>query len=129
MAENPSKVQFVFTYDPQYRVCAANGIWGGVTPKGDLRLDFFVESFEPPETQTQAVTLDGQLGPELERVPMPRSADTAVVNRRLMMAVVVSASQVQSWADFLTQKANEIKGVGATKDNDDLVSTKPTLVS
>ncbi len=117
MAEpTPDKVKYVFTYEPEFRICAANGMWGGVTPKGDLRLDFFVESFDPPVSQTLQITPGGQVGAEIERRLSEDTPNAAVVTRRVQVAVLVPGSQVDSWATFLTEKANELKGLTRGKE-------------
>ena len=45
----PREMKFVFEYDKDYRIVAANGVWGGVTPRGEINIDFFVERQRIPE--------------------------------------------------------------------------------
>lgn len=97
------QVQFLFEYDPGYRLVAANGMWGGITPRGDMRLDFFVESIAIPEEVVNLVTPDGTLGPELRRSPARR------VIRRLQFGVLLSLEQADSAADFLKEKIAEFR--------------------
>ncbi len=45
----PQEFEFFFEYDKDYRIVAANGVWGGITLRGDIHLDFFVERQDVPE--------------------------------------------------------------------------------
>ncbi len=52
-------VKFVFHRAADYRVVAANCVWGGITPRGDILVEFMVESAANPETVTNLVRSDG----------------------------------------------------------------------
>jgi hypothetical protein len=97
------QAKFFFEYDPSYRLVGANGIWGGVTPRGDLRLDFFVESIGIPEHVTNLITPDGKLGPELGRTPERR------FSRRLLVGVLLSMEQAESVAEFIQERVQQFK--------------------
>lgn len=99
------QVKFFFEFDPAYRLVGANGMWGGMTPRGDMRLDFFVESHVVPEHVVNLITPDGGLGPELTRSPSPRGR----IIRRLQMGVLLSAEQAESVADFIKQRVAEYR--------------------
>jgi len=91
-------IEFAYEYDPGYRVVAANGVWGGATPRGDFRLDFFVESLAIPQRLRHEVLPD-KLGDELSRTP-----DKGLITRRLQVGVLLSIHEVKSIADFLNQQ-------------------------
>lgn len=95
------QIKFRFEYDPGYRLIGANGIWGGITPRGDLRLDFFVESLGIPDHVTHLLTPDHRLGPELNR------AQAEGIVRRVQVGVLLSLDQADSIADFIKQKIAE----------------------
>lgn len=97
------QAKFFFEYDPHYRLVGANGIWGGITPRGDLQLDFFAESIAIPDTVTNLVTPEGKLGPELGRSPERRFM------RRLQVGVLLSLEQADSIADFIKEKVAEFR--------------------
>jgi hypothetical protein len=104
------QVKFLFEYDPGYRVIAANGMWGGITPRGDMRLDFFVESLGVPDHVTHLITPDQHLGPELNR-----SQPEGIV-RRVQVGVLLSLDQGDSIADFIKQKIAERKRTSKEKE-------------
>lgn len=89
------QVKFFFEYAPDYSLVAANGAWLGVTPRGDMRIDFFVESLGNPDQVVNLITPEGQLGPELSRTPERR------VMRRMQVGVLLPLEQAESIADFI----------------------------
>jgi len=97
------QVKFQFEYDPGYRVIGANGVWSGITPRSDVRLDFFVESVGIPEQVTHLVTQAGGLGAELNRSPEHR------IIRRLQVGVLLSLEQAESIADFIKAQITDFK--------------------
>src|SRR4051812_49283616 len=103
-------IKFVYEYADGYRLYPANGMVGGLTPKGDLRVDFYVEAFAIPASVTQAIKPNGELGAELRREP-EGDGNTAVVKRHIQLAVLIPGSQIDSFAVFLAQKAIELKGL------------------
>ena len=101
----PSELQFFFEFDKEYRVVAANGVWIGNTPRGDLHLDFFVERLAIPESVTNKITDDGRLGDEISRQPERK------IVRRMQVGVLISVEQAQSLVNFLTTRISEMKKI------------------
>ena len=87
--DNGNEIEFAYEYDPSYRVVAANGVWGGVTPRGDFRLDFFVESSAVPERITIELLPD-KSGKEVARTP-----DKRLFTRRLQTGVLLSLKEAR----------------------------------
>jgi hypothetical protein len=102
MTAKEGQIDFVFEYDPAYRVIATNGVWGGLTPRGDLKLDFFVESQATPDSVRHEV-VDGNLGKEISRSP------ERAIARRLQVGVLLSIDDAENLRDFLKLKIEEIK--------------------
>jgi hypothetical protein len=97
------EVTFHYEFDPAYRIVGANGVWGGLTPRGDIRLDFFVESLTVPDSVVNLITPDGKLGPELARTPERR------ITRRLQVGILLSREQADDIADFLKARVAEFR--------------------
>lgn len=98
------QVKFVFRQAPGYRVIAANGVWGGVTPRGDLSMDFYVEALSTPESIAHLVRADGKLGDELSRSPAERP-----FVRELQVGVLLSLSQAESIGRWLIDKVEDFR--------------------
>lgn len=96
-------ITFQFERDPEYRVIAVNGAWGGLSPRGELMFDLFFEHADLPEEITYMETPDG-LGPELSRVP-----ERQAIIRDAMVGVVMTPENAESLARWLLEKVNLFK--------------------
>jgi hypothetical protein len=110
MAAKPEKLTFRVDKDPQYRIVAVNGVWGGPTIRGDIRVDFFYERQASPESVTQAITAAGQLGETIERDP-----DPTIYTRTLMVSMMLTPIQADSIGKFLQEKAAMVEKVEAAE--------------
>lgn len=114
----PKKITFSFSRDDEYRVIPVNGVWGGVTPRSDIRVELFHESQAMPKTITHAVTPEGDLGAELERKPAP------AFHRQVFLGMMLTAEQAESIGRWLQEKAREAreraggKGGGDNSEHD-----------
>lgn len=106
--KTPSEVQFFFEYDKDYRIVATNGVWGGITPRADIQLDFFVERLGVPESIVNKVTEEGRLGGEISREPPKR------VVRRLQVGVLMSLEDAELLEKFLTERIKDVKKIKET---------------
>lgn len=106
MAKEPSKdrmvetATFKYVKAPEYRVIAANGVYGGPQPRGEIKLDFFIEFLETPSIERFAVK-DNRIGESIERIPGEGSWV-----RELQIGVMLSRSTAKSFAKWLLQKVN-----------------------
>jgi hypothetical protein len=97
-----SEIEFVFELDSDYRLVPCNGIWGGLTSRGDFRIDFFVESQAIPERVTNAINEETQtLGKETRRNP-PKQ-----IIRQMQVGVLMSADTAASLIGFLQERIEE----------------------
>ena len=104
--EAGQQVEFLFEYDPQYRLVAANGVWGDPTPRGDLRLDFFVEAPTLPRRVMHALSPEGRVGPELRREP------EHTFTRRIQIGILVSMDHAESIARTIQDRVAEYRSRG-----------------
>ena len=108
--EMGQQVEFQFEYDPGYRLVPANGVWGGPTPRGDLRLDFFVEAPALPRRIMHALSPEGRVGPELRREP------ERTFTRRIQLGVLVSMTMRRALpSSFRTGSPNTGRVRGKTR--------------
>ena len=107
----PSEVEFFFEYDKDYRIVAANGVWGGFTPRGDIRLDFFVEGQSVPESIQNKITEDGKLGAEIAGSRKPEKK----IVRRLQIGVLLSQEEADSLANFIKGRLAELETIKGMK--------------
>ena len=101
--QQDNRVVFQYEKDPDYRVVYANGAFGGVTPRGDIKFELFIEYVKAPETIVHSMTPDG-LGPEIERLP-----DRTPITRESQVGVIMSPNQAKSLAHWLLGKLSEVE--------------------
>lgn len=101
----PEEIRFFFEHDKDYRIIATNGVWGGITPIGDIQLDFYVERMDTPESILNKITEDGKLGDEISRQPEKR------IIRRLQIGVLMSIENAEVLANFLKEKISDMKKI------------------
>lgn len=114
------KVRIGFKRDDNYRLIPVNGVWGGATPRGDVRVDFFYESYTVPDEVTQAVTPEGRLGEELGR---KRAHD---LQRTVLAGMMLTAEQAESIGRWLQEKALEVR---TAKDGQGGNSSEPETLT
>ena len=104
------EIPIEYKYDPDYRIIAANGMYGGVTSRGDLRVDFFVEHQPAPEPgefvyQTQP---DGSV----EEIHKPKKRKQV---RRVQIGVLLPAQHIEGFAQWFQNKADQIRELADKK--------------
>lgn len=106
MAEKKvDRVKFGFIKDEGYRLVPINGVWGGATPRGDIRADFFYESYTVPTEVTHRLTPPGQVREELER-KVPQH-----LQRTVFVGMMLTVEQADSIGRWLQQQAREMRAL------------------
>lgn len=75
-----------FTYDSNYDHVPANGVMGGVQPRGDCKFEFYLEHFPAPRSQEGTMDADGQRHVHSEEYPSD-------VVRKLQFAIQCSPNE------------------------------------
>ena len=84
MPEKPNiKFKYIFPddYNPKY----INGAYGGITPKGEIAVNFYLERQGLPISQKYEIMPEGKLGDEIDKEPsdlqtsMVRYVDTGIL--------------------------------------------------
>ena len=96
------RLMFRYSRDPAYRVVYANGAFGGVTPRGEIKFDLFVESPAAPDAVRVAITPDG-LGPEESEV------EPGSFVREAQVGVVMTGEQAKHLGHWLLGKVSELE--------------------
>jgi hypothetical protein len=101
----PSEMEFFFEIDKDYRIVASNGAWGGVTPRGDIQVDFFVEKQGTPESIKNRISEEGAIGEVVEMKPPKR------IVRKLQVGVLMTLEEAQNLVKFLSDKIKQIQDI------------------
>jgi hypothetical protein len=106
--EEKKKAKFILKRSSDYRLIPANGAWGGITPRADFVLDFFVENTPIPAFVVHEIKPDGSLGPEVER-EVGEKEDVYPITRELVGGVLLSLEQAKSLANFILEKCADFE--------------------
>ncbi len=116
----PKEAKVTYTKSPDYKLVYVNGVYGGITGKGELRFDFFQEFHPYPEEEILEITDDGKLG-----APEPEDSEQFELIREKQIGIVMSMGFAQSLLQWLKDKVEtyeKIKtelggGIGGLDEN------------
>ncbi|HZX13164.1 MAG TPA: hypothetical protein VFF49_02040 [Thermodesulfobacteriota bacterium] len=106
----PKEVEYKFEKADGYRVIHVNGVWGGVTPHGEIKIELFSESPTNPDLVIHEVTAEGQVGQEIERIPKLISNRLTIV-REIHIGAIISPDTAESIANWLLNTVKQARGV------------------
>ena len=103
--EQPDKISIEWEYDKDYRLVPANGMWGGITPRGDLRIEFFVEMVPTPAPGETAIVVDRTSGSSKEE---RMTAEKPTIVRKVQVGVMIPPQQIPSFMEWFKDKAQQV---------------------
>ncbi|MBN1686303.1 MAG: hypothetical protein JW852_06585 [Spirochaetales bacterium] len=105
MKDENGKRTVTYTYErhPDYHIVYANGAVGGVTPRGEVLFDLFIEFVGIPDETVHSVTPDG-LGPEIGRKP-----ESPPFTRQSQIGVVMNPGQAKSLGYWLINQVENME--------------------
>ncbi len=92
------KVNFRYETGPEHRTFYANGAFGGITGKGDVRIGFFIEMPMLPKEEFYEVTEDS----DLKKIPIDEEQKIHV--REIQSTIVMSIENARSINTWLNEK-------------------------
>ena len=107
--DTPSEIAFHLIKGNLFRVIYVDGVYGGVTPRGDFRVAVFNERNPLPDTMVHSVTSEGTLGPEMPERRVVRNGIVREVEADLVMNYG-TAKVVHKWlGEKITAFEAEVK--------------------
>lgn len=97
---DPEKVGFDFIKSNLFRVIHADGVWGGVGPRGNIQMGFYSERFPIPRRVEMEIK-EGRVGDEISR-----DARSDIV-REVEAEVIMNLQTAKALKDWLTTKIDE----------------------
>lgn len=101
--KNEMTFKYIFTYD--YNPVYVNGAHGGISPRGELVINFYLERQPLPNSISHEITPAGTIGPESEVEPsdLGRSLVRQVIN-----GVVINHQTARELHFWLGEKLKEL---------------------
>ncbi len=101
-----------------FRVFPVDGIFGGIGPRGQLRMTFFSERWPIPKRMVCKITEDGEMKEEIRELRETREA----VVRELEVEVVMdlaTAKGIADWMHHTIEQAGEEEAEPVAKEDQD----------
>jgi len=95
-------LEFAYKESKDYKIIYANGAYGALTGKGDIKFDLFHEYNPTPEAEVHKVE-DGKLG---DRISQKGISGNTII-RETLVGVVVTPHIARSIGEWLIRKADE----------------------
>ena len=104
------KFKYIFTYD--YNPVYINGAHGGISPRGELVMNFYLERQPLPNAITHEITPAGTIGPETDLDPSDLSRSLV---RHVTNGVVVNYQTARELHYWLGEKLKEMEALEQAK--------------
>jgi len=104
LSEEKGKVTFSYNKPDDYKIIYVNGVYGGLTPRGDICCHFFLEYNKLPSKQEFGL-IGGKIGERVEK-----KGKTLQVNRDLKVGIMLKADCAEDIANWLLEKVGILKG-------------------
>lgn len=105
--EAQKRIKFRYIFPDQYNPVFANGAYGGVTPQGEIVVNFYLERSGLPHSVTHVLNPDSTLGKEVEKEPqdVPTTYVRFVTNG--VVLTVQGARAIHQWLGQQIEKADK----------------------
>jgi len=101
----PEKVRFVYNTPENYEPIYASGVYGGMSPRGELVCHFFVESQDiPAEEHVPLVKGQPDFGKAIKVGRIKHAPAEAVIKRDIKVGVIIPAHSVTSIANWMVEQ-------------------------
>lgn len=103
------KARFIYNKPENYEPIYVNGVFGGVTPRGELLSHFFFEYADIPEKEEINVE-DGNIVQESRVITHghEREEGEIVFQRDVKAGLIIPAHQIQSIINWMQEKLDKI---------------------
>jgi hypothetical protein len=108
--EDNIKIKYIFSDD--YNAKYASGVYGGVTPSGEIVANFFFERHGLPISQVHTITPSNELGPVIQNEPedLPQTMVRVVEN-----GIILNVKFAEVLINWLTDNVKQAKVIANTQ--------------
>ncbi len=96
-----STVKIVYKYSDDYKNSYVTGLYGGLTPRGQIKMDFFVEYFETIDEENFEILPDGTLGNK------QNEENKRAIIREKVTGILIDIENANTFVDWLNGKIKE----------------------
>ncbi len=111
------KVRFLYSKPDDYKMIYANGAYGGITPRGDLICNFFLEYNDLPLEEVAPLVGGRVEADKIQRVDRVEHKPTELVIRRdLKVGIIIPVHQISTIANWMLDKLKSVPVVMEKKE-------------
>ena len=114
MSQNKPELKFKYIFDYGYNPVYANGAHGGVSPRGELVMNFYLERMALPESITHEINPNGTIGSETAAEPNDLAHSMV---RFIEAGVVMNYQNARELHLWLGERIKEMEAVERAKAN------------
>ncbi len=113
----PTKAKFRYIFSDDYNPVYANGAYGGITPRGEIAVNFYLERHGLPYEEVHKLTDEGQVDELISKQPQ-ESEDTVKIVRFISAGVVLSLESAIRIRDWLSSKISDLEKLKKAKNGE-----------
>jgi hypothetical protein len=102
------EIRFTYIIGEGYRPEFVNGAHGGVSPRGEMVINFYHERPPLPDTITHELSPDGTIGREVQ--PDPATA-TNTMERSVAVGIIMSYDNARNFHLWLGERLREMEAL------------------
>ncbi len=108
MSQKKPELKFKYVFSSDYNPVYVNGAHGGVTPRGELIVNFYMERQPLPDSITHEIAPNGSIGPELAAAPADLGSSLV---RAISSGVVLNHQTAKDVHYWLGEKIKEMEAI------------------
>ena len=122
MSKHDSAISFKYIFKYDYNPVYINGAHGGVSPRGEIVANFYLERQPLPNEITHAINPDGTIGADIIDVD-PKNLNNIIV-RYVSSGVVLNHQNAKALHTWLGDKIAELERLMLTREEQSVEAKK-----
>jgi len=114
MAQDKPELKFKYIFDYGYNPVYVNGAHGGVSPRGELVMNFYLERMALPESITHEINPNGTIGREVAAEPEDLGQSLVRVIKSGVVMNYQNARELHLW---LGERIKEMEALEQARAN------------
>lgn len=120
------QITFKYLFAEDYNPVYVNGAHGGISPRGELVVHFYLERPGVPVSITHEVNPNGTIGAELDEVP---SDFKQTLYRAVESGVVMNYESARTFHAWLGERLKEMEAVQQARESMQFNGEPPTTIT
>ncbi len=108
--DDQKKIKFKYIFQKDYNPIYINGLFGGITPRGEIVINFFLERHGLPISQTHEINEIGLIEKEIGREPEDHRESMVRFVEQGIILNLQNAKALNQWLEeYISKLENALK--------------------